>query len=203
MPFIATHNGATVSPHEVDAGAALECVECKNSMHVVDSHTRNGTVVVRHFRHPSIGGGEGSGGGCGGGESDLHKRVKGIALDHVNNRYEDIADRGIEEAIGNRTADAYIEFSSPKLPLETDSQSRCSTGTKTKISRPSNGITSSTATASSGSMLRMITIPNGTTGSISPNQSQSGRIPCHAIQALVTSDTVIGYSTSATAEKTL
>lgn len=113
MPFTALLDDNPVIPHEVD-DVDVECRECGNPMHIVSRSPAPG-FRARHFSHyPSSGGGD-----CGGGESRLHAKLKGIALDNALEHFDEqlIADYGVEVAIGDRYADAALTFEMLQHPL--------------------------------------------------------------------------------------
>lgn len=121
MPFFAEREGEIVKPSQVEDCADLVCRQCGGPMGVWDSfENKHGHFVSRHFKHT------GDSGGCSGGESDPHIRMKQIALHKLQWELENKL--GVELAIlddeykigegqsGYYTADVFCEFESPRYP---------------------------------------------------------------------------------------
>lgn len=106
MPFVGTLDGVTVTPEEVDDGTVMECPRCDDRLLPRSSHYREGNFVARHFYHPN------SSGGCSG-ESEVHLRMKSIALSKLKETYPDHDVVGTEVQIGDRRADVCLEFEEP------------------------------------------------------------------------------------------
>lgn len=100
MPFVAERDGELVTPEGVDDDAKLYCRECGGEMRVKTGHERDGTFVARHFYHKH------GAGGCSGGESETHERLKLIVLSKVKSVF-DCAEVGVEKRIGQNIADVY------------------------------------------------------------------------------------------------
>jgi len=118
MAFTARH-AETDDLHNValaDPEAEYRCLDCDEELSYVRQHLRTlpsggTTAVTAHFSHQGGGGGSACGGG-GGGETDIHKRRKRDALQEAVNRF-DAADYGTEVYIGDKRADALLEFEEP------------------------------------------------------------------------------------------
>lgn len=128
MPYTAYHPD-TEDIHfaaQADPESTYLCIDCKEGVQFVRSHTRDlpsagETRVSPHFRYSNCAHGtvstvsEGSGGGGGGGgsgESELHKRRKRAALQEALERFPS-ADYGTEVTIGDKRADALLDFEEP------------------------------------------------------------------------------------------
>lgn len=106
MPFVAKMAGDIVLPEEVEDDARATCLDCGGVLRIRQSHERSGTFVARHFYHPN------GGGGCSGGESPVHRRMKSIALSKVKQVFP-CEEVGLEEKIGDKIADLYATFEDP------------------------------------------------------------------------------------------
>lgn len=100
MPFVAERDGELVTPEEVADDAICYCRECGDKMLVKNSYVSGGSFVARHFYHKN------GAGGCSGGESEVHERLKSIVLSKVKNVF-DYADAGVEKRIARNVADVY------------------------------------------------------------------------------------------------
>lgn len=126
MTWTATHaeSGEIHFPKQADHTDSYECIDCGEPVQFVRSHERDPQGkskhrVSAHFRRHqcacgsgdgSISGGGGGGEGGGGtGESELHKRRKRAALQEATERFP-AAEYGTEQYIGQKRADAFIEF---------------------------------------------------------------------------------------------
>lgn len=116
MPFIGLLNDETVIPEEVDDGVTVRCPECDGKM-VPRGPGEDGRA--RHFYHtsPTVG-------NCNGGESDLHKKMKSIAVSSLRQQFPDHARCEAEVSLNTSTtetlpdtrrADALVEFSSENI----------------------------------------------------------------------------------------
>lgn len=109
MPFVGWTPEGTVAPDEV-RGDEVTCTECGSKLGVRRSHERDGSFVARHFYHPA------DTSTCEGGESDLHKRLKSIALSKLRYNF-DFKESGKERRIGNNIADVFGIFETPSGDL--------------------------------------------------------------------------------------
>lgn len=116
MPFVGRDaDGEIVAPWDIDehSDVDVECLGCGEALTVVAEHIRkNRSLVDEHFRHLPDGVRGCSGGVGGGGESALHKRRKGWALRAAMREF-DCEAAGCERLIGDRRADARVDFSEP------------------------------------------------------------------------------------------
>lgn len=126
MPFVAEHDGSTVTPAESTSEMGLACPECDGPLTLVQRHERNGSFVASHFRHPGSGSGNGNGNGNGnggngrcGGESPTHEKMKSIAADRLRYDYGvEIDDLHIDSKfIGEKLPDVLLVFKAPRRSL--------------------------------------------------------------------------------------
>lgn len=111
----------TVTPEEVGRGEDVYCIDCGERLRVWRSHTReDGTVVIRHFKAPGGGSGNTDHNGCGGGEGEIHKRAKNIAVGTLREFYPEATVSSettfsILGALGpgTKVGDVVVEFSTP------------------------------------------------------------------------------------------
>ena len=106
MPFIGELDDAKVTPEEVDDGTDVFCPECGDRMHTWGPGV-DGTA--RHFQHYIVE-------NCSG-ESDLHKKLKSVAVSGLRGLFDDGCRYVVEQPLGaphsdkqQRQADAYVEF---------------------------------------------------------------------------------------------
>lgn len=112
---------STLTPFEAESGVEVYCTSCGEPMVVVQSHKREGgIVVIRHFRHKADRCSNGGGAGGGGGEGDPHLRAKAIAVETLSEFYPDgnaVFERTFELSgqfkNGTRIGDAVVEFDTP------------------------------------------------------------------------------------------
>lgn len=111
MPIVAeASDGSVVTAFEVEKADGTYCPDCGDKFdHIRSRHVRDGSTVSECFVHDS--GGSGS---CG--ESDQHKKMKGIAAAAADNKYES-ARVEFEKRIGSKQADVLVEFQDGRFPL--------------------------------------------------------------------------------------
>ena len=106
MPFIGELNDLKVTPEEVDDDTDVFCPECGDRMHTWGPGV-DGTA--RHFQHYLVE-------NCSG-ESDLHKKLKSVAVSGLRGLFDDGCRYVVEQPLAaphsdkqQRHADAYVEF---------------------------------------------------------------------------------------------
>jgi len=106
MAFIGELNGHKVTPEEVDDDTDVFCPECGDRMHTWGPGV-DGTA--RHFQHYLVE-------NCSG-ESDLHKKLKSVAVSGLRGLFDDGCRYVVEQPLAaphsdktRRKADAYVEF---------------------------------------------------------------------------------------------
>lgn len=124
MPWIARRGNETVIPEGVADGVEVECPGCGG---VMFARGPSSDGRARHFFHPS-GGGVAN---CSGGESDVHRKLKSLAVSWLKQRFDEeerkrcgpeiavdlredqssLTDFG--EGVDSRVADALVEFRTP------------------------------------------------------------------------------------------
>lgn len=94
-------------PDEVSRNSVLECPSCGKSMHVRSGHTtENGILKPRCFAHNPN-----HNGGCSGGESDTHRKMKYIVSRRLQRMFDDVSvERETQVGETDRIGDVVVTF---------------------------------------------------------------------------------------------
>ena len=107
MPYVGLINNRQVGPYQVNADTQVLCPACRTKMGVKKSHYNQDNLIPRHFYHIDKS-------DCGG-ESDTHKRMKTLAMYHLQDQFPK-ANVELEKNIGDRFADVCATFPDPRKP---------------------------------------------------------------------------------------
>jgi len=116
MPFIGELNGEMVIPEDIDDGVYVRCPKCDGEM--TPRGTNDGSRT-RHFRH--VGSAEG---GCSGGESKQHQKMKSSAYSALRQEISEHSQCDLEVGLDvsetatlpdRRVADVLLEFDTPNV----------------------------------------------------------------------------------------
>lgn len=109
MPFIGRHQGAFVTPYDVDRSETVQCVRCEGDLGVQREHYKGESFIPRVFFHRR------EGVDCGGGgESLQHAKMKAYAAERARVIFPSgkvHIERGIAD--GDIIADVVVEFDPP------------------------------------------------------------------------------------------
>ena len=128
MPYFGLLDGEKVIPPLVSDDVTVICPRCNGEMSVVQSYTRGGAFVSRHFRHhtqdqqstfnPEDGQSTfdafGEGRDCPG-ESDAHQKMKSISYSRLEHEFP-TATVEFESRVDKRIADVLVTFDDPRVP---------------------------------------------------------------------------------------
>jgi len=103
MPFVASSGNRIVTPEEVSDEDKLYCIDCGQELGIRERHEREGRFVAKHFWH------EDDSATCSGGESDVHRRLKSIALSKIKHKFSHQS-AGLERTVGRNRADVFLIF---------------------------------------------------------------------------------------------
>ncbi|QIB79056.1 hypothetical protein G3A49_13295 [Haloferax volcanii] len=114
MPWIGLQNGEKVIPEGIENGTSVNCPDCGGKMY---PRGPSSDGRARHFYHPN--GSSGCGGvGVSGGESDLHLKMKSLAVSRLRELFSDelaecVPEKKMAAPVSNkdhRRADAFLRF---------------------------------------------------------------------------------------------
>lgn len=102
MPFLGKAEGNIVYPHEVSSSDNIHCPKCQEDISYVEPHTRNGTHIREHFRHPP-------GKPCEG-IDNKHDLMVVILKERLESEFDNIGEFTFEKTLEDKRADIFLDL---------------------------------------------------------------------------------------------